>query len=46
MRPVMEGCLSLVDLHDTRIGLLDIGLLNDALDVRAENERRANERDK
>jgi hypothetical protein len=46
MRPVMDGCLSLADLRDARIGLLDIGLLNDALDVRAENERRAAEKDK
>jgi hypothetical protein len=41
MRPVLEGALSMVDLHSDRLGLYDIGLINDALDVRAENERRA-----
>lgn len=41
MRPVIEGALSMVDLHSDKIGLCDVALINDALDVRAENERRA-----
>ena len=41
MRPVMDGCLALADLHSSRLGLLDVALLCDALDVRSENERRA-----
>lgn len=40
MRPVVEGAMSIVDLYSDRIGLYDVGLINDALDVRAENERR------
>lgn len=41
MRPVMDKCLSLEELHSPRLGLLDVALLCDALDVRSENERRA-----
>lgn len=43
MRAVTEsnGGLRLVDLHSRRIGLADVALLCDALDVRSENERRA-----
>jgi hypothetical protein len=44
LRPVMEGCLSLEALHEPRLGLFDIAMLNDALDVRAENERRDSEK--
>lgn len=43
MRPVLEGALQMVDLHSDKLGLLDIGLLNDALDVRIENEHRTAE---
>lgn len=46
MRPVMDGCLALADLHSPRLGLLDVALLCDALDVRSENERRSRPEDK
>lgn len=41
MRPVIEGVMSMADLHSDKLGLYDVGLVNDALDVRAENEHRA-----
>jgi hypothetical protein len=44
MRPVLEGVLTMTELHSERLGLMDVALLNDALDVRNENERRAYER--
>jgi hypothetical protein len=40
----LEGVLSMSELHSERLGLMDVALLNDALDVRNENERRAAER--
>ena len=45
MRAVIDsnGGLRLDDLHSPRLGLMDVALLCDALDVRAENERRAAE---
>lgn len=40
MRPVLEGCCKYESLKDCTIDLEDIAKINDALDVRAENERR------
>jgi hypothetical protein len=40
MRPVLAGILPYVDLLGTKLTLYDIALLNDALDVKDENERR------
>lgn len=45
LRPVLEGCMTLGDLLDPRVTLDHVAMLNDALDVRYENERRAVERD-
>lgn len=46
MRPVLEGLCRYESLIDCSIGLEDVARMNDALDVRAENEsrfRKANE---
>ncbi|WP_298032523.1 hypothetical protein [uncultured Desulfovibrio sp.] len=40
MRPVLRGCCKYESLKDGTLGLHDIALMNDALDVRDENERR------
>lgn len=40
MRPVVAGRCELPWLKDGTVDLMDIALLNDALDVQAENERR------
>jgi hypothetical protein len=40
MRPVLEGCCRYESLVDGTLDLIDIARLNDALAVRAENERR------
>jgi hypothetical protein len=40
MRPVLEGMCRYESLKDGSIELLDIARMNDALDVRSENERR------
>lgn len=40
MRPVIEGMCSYESLKDCTIDLLDIARMNEALDVRFENERR------
>ena len=40
MRPVLEGMCQFESLKDGTIDLVDVALMNDALDVRAENERR------
>lgn len=40
MRPVLEGICSYESLIEGRIDLFDIARMNDALDVRNENERR------
>ena len=40
MRPVLAGLLSYESLLDTRISLYDIAVLNDAMDVKMENEAR------
>lgn len=39
-RPVLEGCLSGEALDDPDVNLATIAFFNDALDVKAENERR------
>lgn len=41
MRPVIEGLCSYESLVDTKLGLADFARMNDALDVKAENLRRA-----
>jgi hypothetical protein len=40
IRPVLEGMCQYESLLNGAIGLEDIARMNDALDVRAENERR------
>lgn len=44
MRPVIRGCLQLPALYDGSVDLDAIMLMNDAIDVADENERRAAER--
>lgn len=39
-RPVLAGCCRVESLLDGTLSLADIADLNDALDVREENERR------
>lgn len=41
MRPVLAGMIDYYRLLDGSISLLDIARMNDALDVKAENEHRA-----
>lgn len=41
MRPVIEGLCKYESLLDGTVDLKDIARMNDALDVRAENEARA-----
>lgn len=43
MRPVLEGMCSYESLKSGFLDLIDIARMNDALDVRAENEKRARE---
>lgn len=40
LRPVLEGACKYESLRDGTLGLIDISLLNEALDVRAENSAR------
>ena len=40
MRPVLEGHCNYESITECRIDLADIARMNEALDVRAENERR------
>jgi hypothetical protein len=40
LRPVLEGLCKYESLLDGTLDLLDIARMNEALDVRAENERR------
>ena len=40
LRPVEAGYYSLVDLKTGAVDLLDIAIANDAMDVKAENQRR------
>lgn len=44
MRPVLRGCCSYESVIDGTLDLVDIARMNDALDVNAENERIAYER--
>lgn len=39
MRPVIEGMCKYESILDCTLDLVDIALMNDALDVREENER-------
>lgn len=41
LRPVIAGMCRYESLLDGTLDLADLALMNDALDVRAENERRA-----
>ena len=43
MRPVLEGLCRYESLIDGSIDLADVARMNDALDVRCENERRVYE---
>lgn len=43
MRPVLEGMCRYESLLDGRLKLVDVARMNDALDVKYENERRLNE---
>ncbi len=40
MRPAIEGVCKYESLIDGTLGLLDVARMNDALDVKWENERR------
>lgn len=40
MRPVLKQCLRYESLIDGTVSLADVALLNEALDVMDENERR------
>lgn len=40
LRPVLAGAIRYESLLGTEMTLLDVAVLNDALDVQAENERR------
>jgi hypothetical protein len=44
LRPWIEGKHLYESLLDGKLGLEDIALMNDALDIRDENTRRMNER--
>ena len=41
LRPVLRGLIKYESLKDGSLDLADVGLLNEALDVEAENEYRA-----
>lgn len=43
MRPVLDGLCQYESLLNGSIDLFDIARMNEALDVRCENERRLNE---
>jgi hypothetical protein len=43
MRPVIAGCCKYESLLDGTVSLADIALMNDALNVQAENERRVHD---
>jgi hypothetical protein len=43
LRPVIEGMCKYESLQDGTLELADIARMNDALDVKYENERRINE---
>lgn len=43
MRPVLRGLCRLESLYDGTLGLEQLALANDALDVMDENDRRAQE---
>lgn len=43
LRPVIDGLCRYESLLDGTLSLADVALLNDALDVKAENERRYTE---
>lgn len=40
LRPVARGWIRYESLYDTTLDLFDIALMNDAIDVEAENQRR------
>ena len=40
LRPVVRGMCRYESLRDGTLGLKDVALMNDALDVQTENERR------
>lgn len=40
MRPVLRGMCRYGELKDGSLGLFDVALMNEALDVEAENQKR------
>ncbi len=44
MRPVIKGMCSYTDIVNGTLTIYDVALMNQALDVQAENELRAQER--
>jgi hypothetical protein len=46
LRPVLEGCIKYESLLDGSVSLADVMLLNDALDIKIENEIRFREAQK
>ncbi len=44
MRPVLRGLCSYESLKNGALSLYDIALINEALDVEAENQRRMSEK--
>lgn len=46
MRPVSEGYITYDKLLDGTIGMWDLALMNDAIDAKAENQRRAAEQER
>lgn len=44
MRPVEQGFITYDKLLDGTIGLWDLALMNDAIDIKTENQRRSSER--
>lgn len=46
LRPVFAGCIKYESLIDGTLDLADVALLNDALDVQAENQERMDDAQK
>lgn len=45
MRPITAGMCRFESIKDGTLGLADFALMNDALDVQAENTRRLNKKE-
>ena len=46
MAPVLAGMCSYESLRDGTLDIADVAIMNEALEVRAENDRRARDADK